>query len=129
MRFQGRAEGKPWVAVHVPGKAEDPEGSSPMELFLLGAMACSASDVVEILQKGRHKVESLSLDGEAERAKTEPRVFTRVHYTYRVRGRVPEKAARRAVNLSLEKYCSASIMLRRAGASLTSDVCIESPKS
>ncbi len=129
LRFQGRTEGKPWVAVHVPEKNENPEGSSPMDLFLIGAMACSASDVVDILRKGRHKVESLAVEGEAQRAKTDPRVYTRVHYTYRVRGAVPEKALRRAVDLSLEKYCSASIMLRRAGASVTSEIHVEPSKS
>ena len=129
MRFEGRAQDKPWVAIHIPEDTQEPEGSTPMELVFLGALACTASDVADILRKGRNTFESISVEGEAERAKTEPRVFTRVHISYHIRGAVPEETVRRAVNLSQEKYCSATITLRRAGAKITSEVHIEPPRA
>ena len=128
MRFEGRAQDKPWVAIHIPEKSEEPQGSTPMELLFLGALACTASDVADILRKGRSKLEAITVDGEAERATKDPRVFTRIHITYRIRGTVQEKAARRAVMLSQERYCSATITLRRAGAEIRSDVHIEPPR-
>ena len=129
MRFKGRAEAKPWVAIQIPENAEPPEGSTPMELMLLGALGCTATDVVSILRKGRSKPEALTVEGEASRAKAYPRIFTRVHLKYRIRGTVTEAAARRAVNLSNEKYCSAMITLKRAGARVTSEVALEPTRS
>ena len=128
LRFEGRAEDKPWVAIHIPEEAEEPEGSTPMELMLFGALACTASDVASILRKGRSKIEAITVEGEAERAQTDPRVFTRVHITYRVRGTMKEQAVRRAVTLSQEKYCSASITLERAGAEITTEIRLEPPR-
>jgi len=128
MRFKGRAEAKPWVAIQIPDDSETPEGSTPMELMFLSALACTATDVVSILRKGRSKPEALTVEGEADRAKTYPRIFRRVHLVYRIRGAVKEAAARRAVNLSNEKYCSAMITLKRAGARITSDIALEPPR-
>jgi len=125
MRFKGRAEAKPWVAIQIPDDSETPEGSTPMELMFLSALACTATDVVSILRKGRSKPEALTVEGEADRAKTYPRIFRRVHLVYRIRGAVKEAAARRAVNLSNEKYCSAMITLKRAGARITSEITLE----
>ena len=84
----------------------------PMELLLAGAGGCTAFDVVLILKKGRHAIDDCAVTLKAERAETEPKVFTRIHLHYRVTGKnlKPETVAR-AIQLSKEKYCSATIML------------------
>lgn len=84
----------------------------PMELLLSGMGGCSAFDVVDILKKGRHDVVSCEARIEAERAETAPKVFTHIHIHFLVSGRgLVDTAVQRAVQLSAEKYCSASIML------------------
>ena len=89
-------------------------GVRPMEMLLLGMGGCSAFDVVHILRRGRHDVVDCRVDLEAERAAAEPKVFTRIRARYVVSGRDLKPAAvERAVQLSLEKYCSASIMLAK----------------
>jgi len=87
-------------------------GVRPMEMLLMGMGGCTAFDVVHILKKGRHAVEGCELELEAERADSDPKVFTKIHLRYRVKGDgLSDAAVRRAVDLSAEKYCSASIML------------------
>lgn len=87
-------------------------GVRPMELLLLGVGSCSAFDVVHILKKGRHPVTDCEVEVSAERAETDPKVFTRIHLHFIVKGKgLSEAAVERAVRLSAEKYCSASIML------------------
>jgi len=84
----------------------------PMEMVLLGAGGCTAYDVVLILKKGRHSVSGCEVRLEAERAATDPRVFTRIALHFVVRGRgLPREAVERAVQLSHDKYCSATAML------------------
>lgn len=96
-------------------------GVRPMEMLLLGLGGCSAFDVVHILQKGRHAVTDCVVELEAERAETPPKVFTRIHMHYRVTGSgLSDAAVARAVRLSAEKYCSASIMLAKS-AEITHD--------
>lgn len=109
----------------VLGTASGPEGRtpgpSPMELMLIGAGGCSAYDVVHILEKGREPVEDCSVELDADRAEEDPRVFTRIHMHFVVKGRgLSEKKVERAVALSLEKYCSASAMLAKS-ATITHD--------
>ncbi len=84
----------------------------PMELLLAGTGGCTAYDVVLILRRGRHEVTGCELKLQADRAETDPKVFTRInmHFVVSGRGLKPE-AVERAVKLSAEKYCSASIML------------------
>lgn len=97
-------------------------GVRPMELVLMGVGACTAYDVVHILRKGRQPVLRCVAQLEAERADSEPKVFTRIHVHFIVTGRgLSEAAVRRAVALSAEKYCSASIMLGRAGVAMSHD--------
>lgn len=87
-------------------------GMRPMELVLAGTGGCTAFDVVLILKKGRHAVTGCEVSLKAERAETDPKVFTRVHFHYRVKGRqLKRDAVARAIELSKDKYCSASIML------------------
>ena len=87
-------------------------GFRPMEMLLMGMGGCTAVDVVHILKKGRHDVRGCELNLEAERAEADPKVFTRITIRYKVTGKgLSEGAVKRAVDLSAEKYCSASIML------------------
>jgi putative redox protein len=96
-------------------------GPSPMELMLIGTGGCSAYDVVNILEKGRELVEDCVVELDAERAETDPKVFVRIHMHFVVKGRgLSEKKVERAVNLSVEKYCSASAMMAKT-AVLTHD--------
>jgi len=92
-----------------------------MELLLIGTGGCSAYDVVHILEKGREAVEDCVVELDADRAETEPRVFTRIHMHFVVKGRSlsPDKV-KRAIDLSIEKYCSASAMLAKT-ATITHD--------
>ncbi len=84
----------------------------PMELLLAGTGGCTAYDVVLILKKGRQAVSGCEVSLRAERAETEPRVFTSIHFHFRVSGKqLKRDAVARAIELSKEKYCSASIML------------------
>lgn len=84
----------------------------PMETVLAGAAGCTAYDVVLILKRGRHDIRSCQVKVEAERAETDPKVFTRINLHFIVRGRgLPQAAVQRAIDLSHEKYCSATIML------------------
>lgn len=87
-------------------------GARPMEMLLVGLAGCSGFDVVHILQRGRHPVESCSVSVTAERADTPPQVFTRIHLQFVLSGDgLTDAAVGRAIRLSAEKYCSASVML------------------
>ncbi|HKJ76888.1 MAG TPA: OsmC family protein [Gammaproteobacteria bacterium] len=87
-------------------------GARPMEMLLLGMGGCTAFDVVHILKKGRQPVEDCVVELSAERAESDPKVFTAIHAHFVVKGTgLKEERVRRAVELSAEKYCSASIML------------------
>ena len=97
-------------------------GVRPMELMLLSVGACSAVDVVHILKKGRHAVADVQVEVKGERADTDPKVFTKIHLHFVVAGKgLASGVVERAVQLSAEKYCSASIMLARAGCEITHD--------
>jgi putative redox protein len=113
--FLGQTEGGHAIAFGTAyGDAPKP-GPSPMELLLIGAGGCSAWDVVNILEKGREAVTGCEVRLDSDRAETDPKVFTRIHMQFIVKGRGlnPDKVAR-AVQLSAEKYCSASIMLGKS---------------
>ena len=96
-------------------------GVRPMELLLMGLGGCTAFDVVHILRKGREEVTDCVVEVEAERAETDPKIFTRIHMHYRVAGRglAPAKVER-AIALSAEKYCSASAIMAKS-ATITHD--------
>ncbi|MDR0776153.1 MAG: OsmC family protein [Azonexus sp.] len=96
-------------------------GPRPMEMVLAGTGGCSAFDVVLILKKGRHAVSACEVRLRAERAAEDPKVFTQIHLHYRVKGKnLKPEAVIRAIELSKEKYCSASIMLGKT-AEITYD--------
>ena len=93
----------------------------PMETVLAGTGGCTAYDVVLILKRGRHEVTGCQVKLTAERASSDPKVFTRIHMHFVVTGRaIPAAAVERAVALSHEKYCSASIMLGKTADITTS---------
>jgi len=100
-------------------------GVRPMELVLLGMGACTAYDVVHILRKARQEVRGCRVELDAERAETPPQVFTKIHVHFIITGKgITPAQAERAVQLSAEKYCSASIMLGKTAA-ITHDFVVE----
>ena len=103
---------------HIAAMDGAPEGGGhnlaprPMELLLVGTGGCTAYDVVLILKRGRHAITGCSVTLQAERADTDPKVFTKIHFVFTVTGaNLTRAAVERAVALSHEKYCSASAML------------------
>lgn len=113
---------------HVVAMDGAPEGGGnnlaprPMEMMLSGAGGCSAYDVVLILKRGRQAVTRCTVDIQAERAETDPKVFTKIHFHFTVEGKaLKPEAVERAVKLSREKYCSAMAMLSKT-AEITHDV-------
>lgn len=97
-------------------------GIRPMEMLLLGLGGCTSFDVMLILKRARQSVTDCVVELEAERAESNPKVFTRIHVHFIVSGEnLKENQVKRAVDLSAEKYCSASIMLAQAGVEITHD--------
>ena len=103
-------------------------GVRPMEMLILGLGGCSSFDVMLILQKSRQQVDHCEVELEYERATENPKVYTRIHLHFVVTGRgLDAKRVERAINLSAEKYCSASVMLGKT-ATITHDFeIVESP--
>ncbi|MGB5325295.1 MAG: OsmC family protein [Pseudomonadales bacterium] len=103
-----------------PDHGGENKGPRPMEMLLMGMGGCASFDVMSILQKGRQQVSACRCELEAERADTVPAVFTKIRMRFLVSGNdLKEAQVRRAVSLSAEKYCSASIMLERAGVEIS----------
>jgi putative redox protein len=93
----------------------------PMELLLAGTGGCTAYDVVLILKRGRHEVRGCSVQLSSQRADTDPKVFTQINMHFTVTGKgIPAAAVERAIAMSHEKYCSASIMLGKTAQITTS---------
>lgn len=98
----------------------------PMETVLAGAGGCTAYDVVLILKRGRHDVRACSVKLTSERAETDPKVFTKIHMQFTVTGKnIPPVAVERAIAMSHDKYCSASIMLGKTAEITTAFELIE----
>ena len=115
----------------VLGTATGPDGrslcASPMEMVLIGLGGCTAFDVIHILAKSREPIEDCVAELEAERAPDDPRVFTRVHVHFVVTGRGLSRAkVERAIQLSADKYCSASAMIAKT-ATITHDFEVVEP--
>lgn len=97
-------------------------GPRPMEMLLMGMGGCASFDVLSMLQKGRQDVTACVVELDAERADAVPSVFTKIHMTFVVSGnKLKEAQVKRAVQLSAEKYCSASIMMEAAGVEVSHD--------
>lgn len=95
-------------------------GPRPMEMLLMGMGGCASFDVLSMLKKSRQDVEGCVAELEAERADAVPAVFTKIHLKFIVTGRkLKEAHVKRAVSLSAEKYCSASIMMEAAGVEVS----------
>jgi putative redox protein len=112
MLFDGKSQSG--HILHMDSSADHHAGMSPMEAVLAALCGCTSVDVVSILEKKREPLTGLTVTAEAEQAPEPPRVFTRIHLTYRIRGNVSRKAAEDAVSLSKNKYCSVSKMLEKA---------------
>jgi putative redox protein len=111
--IQVRAESESGYEFSI-ASADELEGVSPMEMVALSLGGCSSVDILSILDKQRQLVENYDVDVEAERATDRtPAVFTSLHVTYHVEGEVEPEKLRRAIELSLDKYCSVSHMLER----------------
>ncbi|NJE43431.1 OsmC family protein [Thermococcus sp. GR6] len=94
-------------------------GIRPMKLLLLSVAGCTAYDVVMILQKMREPIEGLEVEISGERREEHPRIYKKVHIHYKIYGDVSEEKAKRAIELSQDKYCSASAHIKLSGAELT----------
>ncbi len=111
--------------LNISGGSED-SGARPMELMLVSVAGCTAIDVVGILKKQRQDIEDVEVEIEGERAEDYPKVYTAVTVNYLVRGKgVDPQAVERAIALSEEKYCSASVILERSGAKMRTSYTIE----
>lgn len=131
VRWMGNDAGMSFVAETGSGHAVVMDGAPeaggrnlaarPMEMILAGTGGCTAFDVVLILKKGRHAVSACDVQLKAERAETDPKIFTKIHFHYRVKGHnLKPEAVARAIELSKDKYCSASIMMAKT-AEITHD--------
>jgi putative redox protein len=100
-------------AIAVDSDRESNKAPGPMELVLMALGTCTATDVVSILKKKRQKLESLEVLCSGERAAEPPTVWTKLEIVYRLRGELDEGAVKRAIELSEEKYCSVSAMLKK----------------
>jgi len=109
-RYVGAASSRHSIVMDT---AAEKSACSPMELVLLGLCGCTASDVVGILRKKREPFTGLEVKAKADRADGHPAVYTAIHLTYIVHGKVTPKAMEDAVRLSKEKYCSVSAMLEK----------------
>ena len=98
--------------------------ATPMELLILGLIGCTGVDVTSILTKMKEPLEGLRVTAETERAQEHPKIYTKIHLTYHVKGQVNPKKLERAINLSETRYCSASAMLSKA-AEITNEYLIE----
>lgn len=120
-KFVGEAgSGHTIVMDGPPDHGGQNQGPRPMEMLLLGLGGCTSFDVMSILQKSRQDVTDCQAQIEAERADEVPSVFTKIHVHFVVKGNnLKESLVKRAVSLSAEKYCSASIMLEKGGVEIT----------
>jgi len=105
-------------AITLDSDRESNKAPGPMELVLMALGACSATDVVSILEKKRQKLESLEVICSGERAKDPPTVWTKLEILYRLRGQLDDAAVKHAIQLSEDKYCSVAAILKKT-ASLT----------
>jgi putative redox protein len=111
--FLGETESNHAVLMDGPPSAGGRNlGPRPMEMLLLGAGGCTSFDVVSILKKSRQLVSDCYVELEAERAETDPKVFSKIHMHFVVKGKnIKPEIVEKAIKLSADKYCSASIML------------------
>ncbi|MBY4676390.1 OsmC family protein [Marinobacterium arenosum] len=116
LRFQGTTGS----GFNITIDGEQKQGARPLEMMLLGLGGCTSYDVISILKKARQDVVDCVAEIDAERADTVPSVFTKIHVKFVVSGRnLKESHVKRAVQLSAEEYCSASLMLEKGGVEIS----------
>ena len=124
--FEGLSESQAQaVMAERPKDDEVPAGPSPMETVLMALCSCAGLDIVEILQKMRAPLADLHIEADAERATEPPRVFTKIHLRFHVAGQgLAREQVERAVNLSIDKYCSVAGMLKQT-AQITHEIILQ----
>ncbi len=110
-RFSAETDNGRQIEIDGSSGSDATSHASPMQLVATAVGGCSAIDVVDILTKGRQQIDSFEIDVDAERAESVPRVFTSIHIHFKLTGNLDVDKVRRAVELSLDKYCSVSKML------------------
>lgn len=112
LRFVHRSASGHGLVTDAPANDQsDTIAPTPMELVLLGLIGCTGVDMASILQRMRQPLEGLEVSATYERSEAHPKVFTKIHLTYSLRGALDEKKVVRAMELSETKYCSVSAML------------------
>ena len=113
--FTGKAESNHWVAMDGPSDFKGSDaGSRPKELVLIGLGGCTGADVAAMLSKMKEKTERFEIDIDAESATEHPKIFTKIHLTYKFWGEnLNQGNLEKAIKLSQEKYCSVSAMLKK----------------
>ena len=113
--FVGRGETNHWVVIDGPKEFFGSEaGTRPMELFLISLGGCTASDVASILNKKRVSIDDFSVEVEGDRVDEHPKVFTKIHIKFIFHGNnIDESAVKRAIELSWNKYCPITAMLKK----------------
>lgn len=123
LTFVGRGETRHWVAMDGPETFGGSDaGTRPMELFLVSLAGCTGADVASLLKKMRVKYDRLEIEVEGERATEHPKVYTSIDLKYKVRGQnlqAQKDQIEKSINLSQERYCSISAMIRSADIPLT----------
>jgi putative redox protein len=120
--FQATNTGHSVIMDGAPAYGGENRGARPMELILMGLGGCASFDIVTILKKARQDIDGVECQLQAERADEVPAVFTKIHLHFVVTGKaLKEKQVSKAVELSAEKYCSASKMLSSGGVEITHD--------
>jgi putative redox protein len=116
LTFVGKAASGHWVTMDGPEKLQGSEAASrPKELLLLSLGGCTGADVASILSKMREPLSRFEIDIEADTAEEHPKVFTRIHLTYKFWGNnLNPQNIEKAINLSQEKYCSVTAMLKKS---------------
>ena len=100
--------------IHIDGASENPQGVRPMQLLLMAIGSCSTVDIIGILKKQKQPLDDVKIEVEGERIKTGTySPFKKIHIHFKLYGKVDEKKAERAINLSIDKYCSVSKMLEK----------------
>ncbi len=128
MRFEGKTESGFTLVMDSPSEGDPPAGPTPMEMALLAGAGCTGLDVIWTTNRMRRPVAELVIEATAERAEEDPKVFTAIHFVYRAKGRgIEMKHLRRAIDLSLEKYCSVLSMLKKGGVTVTYEATLEEP--
>lgn len=127
----GTTEGGCNIAIHHADAATPTpsnRSAQPLELMLLGVGSCATLSVVDILRRGREQVTDCTAHVEAQQAATAPKVFTRIHLRFNISGQdLNPTKVERAIRLTTEKYCAASILLERAGVAISHDYELSAP--